>query len=522
MRPNPKSLALVGIGLILGLALAGILSLAGRGNDSSSAAAPAGSVWTCSMHPQIRMSRPGRCPICGMDLVPVRTEGATGTGGVGSSTHLTLSEHAKLMASVATVAVEERELQKEIRTVGKVELDETRVRNISARVAGRIDEVYANFPGIVVKVGDHLVRIYSPDLFATQQELLLSLRREKEPAAAAGPNLDQSLAASARERLRLWGLTEEQLDALVRTGKPQTYVTVYAPLGGTVIQKEIREGQYVEPGASLYTIADLTHVWLIIDVYESEISWVRFGQSVQVTLESEPARSFGGTVAFIEPVLNESTRTIRVRVVLRNEEGRFKPGMYAQALLRIGILPGGKPAPTGLEGRYACPMHPNVVADGPGDCTVCGMPLEKVPGEPAPEGSGAPRTLAVPVEAVLTTGRRSLVYVEVKAGQYQLVEPKLGPRAGDYYPVIEGLEKGQRVVTRGSFLIDSQFQISGMPSLLYPEGISGGGVGHAGHQGPGAQEGGAKPAVEKPQRPEGHENHDDSKAPQGPEGHKDD
>ena len=519
MRLKLSSLALLGIGIVTGLALAavlhGVFGLAGK--DTGSAATPAGAVWTCSMHPQIRMTRPGRCPICGMDLVPVQAEGTTGGGAGGPSTqHLTLSDHAKLMASVATVAIEERELFKEIRTVGKVELDETRVRHISARVAGRVDEVYANFPGIVVKEGDHLVRIYSPDLLSTQQELLLSLRREKEAAATAGPKLDLGLAASARDRLRLWGLTDAQLDELVRSGKPQTHVTVYAPLGGTVVQKDIREGQYVEPGDSLFTIADLTHVWLVMEVYESEISWVRFGQSVQVTIESEPARSFGGTVAFIEPVLNDATRTIRVRVVLGNEGGRFKPGMYAQAHLRIGILPGGKPAPTGLEGKYACPMHPNVVADEAGKCSVCGMPLEKVPGEPMPAGAGAAvaRTLAAPAEAVLTTGRRSLVYVEVEPGKYRLVEPRLGPRAGDYYPVIAGLEKGQRVVARGSFLLDSQFQISGKPSLLYPEGISGGGVGHAGHQGPGApaggaQEGGAKPPGEKPQGHEGHEGHKD-------------
>lgn len=514
MRLNRSSLALLGIGIVMGLAAAAVIYgvFGPSGKESDSAATPAGAVWTCSMHPQIRMSRPGLCPICGMDLVPVQAEGARDAGTAGSAQHLTLSDHAKLMASVSTVMVEERELFKEIQTVGKVELDETRVRHISARVAGRVDEVYANFPGIVVKEGDHLVRIYSPDLFATQQELLLSLRREKEPAQALGPRFDQSLAASARERLRLWGLTDQQLDELVRTGKPQTHVTVYAPLGGTVVQKDIREGQYVEQGGSLYTIADLTHVWLIIDVYESEISWVRFGQSVKVTLESEPARSYGGTVAFIEPVLNESTRTIRVRVVLKNEEGRFKPGMYAQALLRVGILPGGNPAPTGLEGKYACPMHPYVVADEGRECSVCGMPLEKVPGEPTPPGSAALRTLALPTEAVLATGRRSLVYVEVEPGRYRLVEPKLGPRAGDYYPVIEGVENGQRVVTRGSFLLDSQFQISGKPSLLYPEGISGGGVGHAGHQAAGTEDGGGKPPVEKPSGHEGHEGHKDTES----------
>lgn len=443
---------------------------------------PPGTVWTCSMHPQIRMARPGRCPICGMDLVSVQPGGATGEDHAAhAKEHLTLGEHARRMASVETVPIEERELFKEIRTVGQVDFDETRVKQIAARVDGRVDEVFANFPGIVVKEGDHLVSIFSPDLLSSQEELVLSLRSEKE-REAAGAAPDRTLAASARERLRLWGLTEEQLDDLARTGKARTHVTVYAPLGGTVVRKDIREGQYVKQGDSLYTIADLTHVWLIVEVYEYDLSWVRFGQAVQVTLESEPAASLTGSVGFIEPVLNDATRTVRVRVILKNEGGKLLPGMYAQALIRVPILPDGTPGPTGLEGKHACPMHPYITSDGPGDCSVCRMPLELVPGR-KDAAKGPFKVLAVPAEAVLTTGRRWLVYVEERPGEYRLTEPKLGPRAGDFYPVLSGLSAGQRVVARGNFLLDSQFQITGKPSLLYPEGV-GGGTGHSGHGAP--------------------------------------
>ena len=262
-----------------------------------------------------------------------------------------------------------------------------------------------------------------------------------------------------------------------------------------MIEKNIRPGQYVKEGDALYTIADLSRVWLVLEVYESELSWVRVGQSVQVTMESDPHQPLTGTVAFVEPVLTNASRTVRVRVIVENQDSRLKPGMYAQALMRVPILPGGQPAPTGLEGKYVCPMHPYEVSDQPDLCQQCKMPLELVPQGPevaapsqasaeftssAPSASasvGDPRqsskVLAVPAEAVLTTGQRQLVYVEKEPGKYQLVEPKLGPRAGDYYPVLSGLSEGDRVVTRGNFLLDSQYQITGRASLLYPGGSTG-------------------------------------------------
>jgi Cu(I)/Ag(I) efflux system membrane fusion protein len=439
-------------------------------------------VWTCSMHPQIRMSEPGRCPICGMELVPIEATRAAGTQGQHFDNHLELSEHARQMACVETVAIEDRKLFKEIRTVGKVDFDETRVAHIAAWVDGRVDEVFANFPGTPVKLGDHLVKIYSADLVTGQQEFLISHRHEQAPGTTGGTDVRLSLYGATRERLRRLGMTDAQLDELARSGEAQTHVVVHAPIGGTVIEKNIRAGQYVKQGDSLFTIADLRDVWLILEVYEYELSWVRFGQTVEVTLESEPQSKFNGTVGFIEPLLNEATRTVRVRVILKNDAGKFKPGMFAQALIRVSITANGEPAPTGLEGKYACPMHPYIVSDVEEKCSVCQMPLDLVPGD-SDEGRSKtpPKVLAVPAEAVLTTGQRRLVYVEQQPGEYHMVEPKLGSRAGDYFPVLGGLEAGQRVVVRGNFLLDSQFQITGKPSLLYPEGIAGGGTGHAGH-----------------------------------------
>jgi Cu(I)/Ag(I) efflux system membrane fusion protein len=472
--------------------------MAGDHRRDAGATAPSGPAdsesgvkwWTCSMHPQIRMDHPDKCPLCGMDLEPVKS--TAGGDQSEQADQLTLSEHARAMARVATSLVTRRQLFKEIRTVGRVELDETSVAKISARVDGRVDEVFANFPGTPVREGEHLVSIYSPDLVSTQEEFLINYRREEEQRRAGRALPGLPLSASSQRRLQLWGITAEQLDELARTGKVQTHLTVYAPIGGTVMEKNIRAGQYVKQGDVLYTIADLRQVWLILEIYESELSWVRFGQSVHVALESQPTQTVTGTVGFIEPLLNEATRTVRVRVILPNRKGDFKPGMYAQASLRIPIMPDGGPAPTGLEGKYVCPMHPYVVAEGPGECNVCRMPLERVPqpqvaaqqvGAPLASPDGQPPTvLAVAADAVLTTGRRQLVYVERQPGQYEMVEPKLGPRAGDFYPVLGGLSDGDRVVTGGSFLLDSQFQISGKPSLLYPTGVVGGEAGDAGPQ----------------------------------------
>ena len=461
--------------LVIGLILAVQFLSAnwGSGKDSANAG-----IWTCSMHPQVRMNHPGKCPFCGMDLVPVESERPTITQDTSSTDpHVFLDPHARRMAGVETTEVALRPLQKEIRTVGKIDFDETSMAQITARIAGRIDEVFASFPGTIVKQGDHLVSLYSPDLLSTQTELLNAYRR----SSGQSGGLDNSLVTSARRRLELWGVTSAQIEELLRTGKPQTHVVVYAPRGGTIVQKNVRAGQYVNVGDQLYTIADLSHVWLVIDIYEADLIWVRFGQTVEVVLESNPSERFTGMVGFVEPVVNEQTRTVRVRVILTNAGDVFKPGMYAQALLRVPLQSDGSPAPTGVEGKYACPMHPYIIGAGPDNCSVCGMPLERVPGKPMKFTAEKAKVLSIPVSAVLSTGTRQLVYVERKPGVYHPVQPRLGPRAGEYYPVIEGLKPGERVVTRGNFLIDSQFQIAGKPSLLYPEGLTGGASGHAGH-----------------------------------------
>jgi Cu(I)/Ag(I) efflux system membrane fusion protein len=269
-----------------------------------------------------------------------------------------------------------------------------------------------------------------------------------------------------------------------------------------VIEKNIREQQYVKAGDMLYRIAELDPIWLYLDIYEYDLGWVRYGQQVEVAVEAYPGQMFRGTVVFIDPFLNDTTRTVKVRVNLKNPDRKLKPAMYASATIHVRLQPDGTPQPTGLEGKFICPMHPEVVQDQPGRCRICGMDLEKVPdlfpGQPGitgasrgPESSDAVQVLAVRKSAVLDTGRRQVTYRQRKDGAYELVEIKLGPLAEakdesgkvvSYYPVLSGLEPGDRVVVQGGFLLDSQRQIEGMPSLLYAEGRSTASL-HAGHGG---------------------------------------
>jgi Cu(I)/Ag(I) efflux system membrane fusion protein len=248
----------------------------------------------------------------------------------------------------------------------------------------------------------------------------------------------------------------------------------------------------VKPGELLYRLANLESVWVYLDIYESELPWVQYGQMVETESEAIPGRSFSGRVWFISPVLNEETRTVKVLLNINNTERKHKPGMYVSAVILAELLSDGQPAPTGVEGQWSCPMHPLVVLPQAGHCPICKMELVQIPGTPTgakPESEHL--LLAVPVSAVLDSGVRKLVYVEKAQGQFVPVEIVTGPRTDDSYPVLSGLNEGDKVAVRGNFLLDSQFQIRGLPSLFYPKGQAAA----AGHQHGGATPpaGGVKP-----------------------------
>lgn len=482
-----RRLLLVGLCVVAGTIGAIVLAVEMLPEGPLQSGDPA-EVWTCSMHPQIRLPAPGRCPICGMALIRISDLAAA-------------ARDLRNRAGLETETIQFRELGKEVRTVGKLDFSERQVELITARFPGRVDRLYVDFTGIKVKKNDHLVELYSPDLYTAQSELIHALQAveasQKGSQRLPDRFVERNLEA-AREKLGLLGLLPEQISEIEKNRRELAHVTVYAPLGGTVIEKNVRLGQYVKEGDPLYRIASLDPIWLYLDIYESDIGWIRFGQPARVTFEAFPGETFRGTVAFIAPFLDDATRTIRVRVNLKNPDERLKPQMYATAVVHVALRADGLPQATGLEGKYVCPMHPEIVQVAPGKCSICEMPLEQVPElpqiVPRPQGPGAApsqsRGLAIPVSAVLDTGRRQIAYRLTSDGAYELVELKLGPRAvwtdaagrnRDYFVVLDGLAVGDQVVVQGGFLLDSQRQIEGMPSLLYPVGQTGEMIGHAGH-----------------------------------------
>ncbi|MCI0651916.1 MAG: efflux RND transporter periplasmic adaptor subunit [Planctomycetes bacterium] len=478
-------------------------------NASSANLDASAQVFTCSMHPQVRLDRPGNCPICAMPLIL-----ATGDDSGGSARPtLTLSSHAVAMAGVETVAVTFRELRHELRAVGKIQYNEPSLATVTARVDGYAERLFVNVTGVDIKAGDHLLEAYSPDLFVAQQELLIALQDPN-----GGPLVD-----AARLKLLRWGLTQEQIGHLVDSRKFADRVTFYSPIAGTVIEKTIVENSAFKAGDVLYRVANLDTVWAYLDIYEFDLPWIRYGQAVRLETEAHPGQIFEGMVTFVEPVLNDETRTVRVPIHIENANHALKPGMFVSAVISAELGPDGRAAATGVEGKFACRMHPQILKDQAGICQQCGMELAVIPGSttdamskaayacpmkceagkvygapgncpvcqmalesnaPVSTGSGL---LAIPVSAVLDSGTRSIVYVDRGMGSYEAREVTLGPRCDEYIPVLRGLIAGERVVTQGGFLIDSQFQITGHPSLFYPGGLHAA-MGHV-HEGAGSENG---------------------------------
>lgn len=444
---------------------------------------PTAEVWTCSMHPHIQRDGPGQCPICGMNLIPVRHE--TSSMAAQEPRQITLSPAQKARLRIATVPVERRYPTAEIRLVGKVTYDETRLAYITAWVPGRIDDLFVDYTGLTVKEGDHMVELYSPELLSAQEELLQALRGMADISKSTVASVRRSAAGTvdaAREKLRLWGLSADQIADVERSGKASEKVTIYSPASGVVIHRNAQEGMYVETGTRIFTVADLDEVWVQLDAYESDLQWLRYGQTVHFTTEAYPGEQFTGVVSFIDPVLDSQTRTVNVRVNVDNKDGRLKPEMFVRAKVAAQLARHGRVFDPNLIGKWVSPMHPEIIKNAPGQCDICGMNL--VPAETLGYSSvsdvdhGAP--LVIPATAPLLTGKRAIVYVEQTGTDrptYIGREVVLGPRAGDSYVVESGLSEGDLVVVSGNFKIDSALQIQAKPSMMTPEG-GGSGGGH--------------------------------------------
>lgn len=433
------------------------------------AVAKEATIWTCSMHPQIRQQEPGLCPLCNMDLIPA----VTGSAG---PRVIEFTEDSKKLMQIQTTPVERRFVQAKIRMVGKIDFDETRVKNITAWTPGRIDRLYVDYTGIQVNKGDHMVYLYSPQLLSAQSELLQAVKAAQNVRKRKGSELiNKSIFATleaSRGKLRLLGLNKEQIKQIEESEKPVDHLTIFAPIGGIVIEKFVSEGMYVQTGTKIYTVADLSKLWVKLDAYESDMMWIRYGQQVEFSTEAYPGEVFEGMISFIDPVLDARTRTVKLRVNVDNTLGKLKPGMFVRAIVRPKVAQSGMVMDEKLAGKWICSMHPDIVKDEPGTCDICQMDLVTSESMGFVKLDSSEPPLIIPASAPLITGKRAVVYVQLPNTEkptYEGREIVLGPRAGDYYIVKSGLEVGEVVVTNGNFKIDSALQLQAKPSMMSME-----------------------------------------------------
>ncbi len=415
-------------------------------------------VWTCSMHPQIRMTRPGKCPLCHMDLIPLR-ESPKKSADAAEAT-LSLSPYAEKLAGIRTTKAERKFVAHELLLNGKLDYDESSIADIALRFPGRIDKLYVNYTGVVIRRGDHIAEVFSPELAVMQNEYLTELKSSRTGALE-----------SVMDKMRQWGFSPEQIDEIGKRGKVSNLLTVNSPIDGTVIEKHVVEGGYFDKEEQLFRIADLSRLWLVLDVYEMDLPFLHYGQEVEFRADALPGETLRGIVSYIGPELNPATRTVPVRVNLKNLDGKLKPGMFVRATVHAVLDETGKVIDDRLSGKWISPMHPEIIRDQQGACDICGMAL--VPAESLGY-SGVPKAerkapLVIPSTAPLLTGKRAIVYVRTAPGSYTARKVELGPKTGEFYPVLDGIVEGEDVVTVGNMKIDGAMQISGLPSMTSSE-----------------------------------------------------
>ncbi len=387
---------------------------AGTGAKEGRQAVLGSTQYTCPMHPFILKDKPGACPVCGMTLVPLKkAEGEKPKEKeMEMLEHVSLSPTQMVMANVATVKVDRQPAAKEINAVGIVAYDQARQAKVTAWVAGRIERLHVNTVGAYVSKGRPVAEVYSPDLVSAQQEYLLALKSREQFRNSPIQSISQGgegLVASARQRLKLLGVKDHQIAALEKDGQPNIRLSIYTPLSGIVIEKIALEGQYVNVGDPLFNIADLSRVWVEVEVYESDFPFIRIGQKVDIISQSYPGKTFTGRVTFIYPFLDPKTRTVKVRVEIANPGLKLKPDMFVNASIKV--------------------------------------PLGDV--------------LMVPVSAVMDNGKRQVVWVEIKPGMFAPRDVKVGARVGDNVQILSGLMRGDKVAASGGYLIDSEAQLKG-------------------------------------------------------------
>ncbi len=368
-------------------------------------------IWTCSMHPQIRQNEPGDCPICGMDLIPLENDDNQELDPMAIS----MSPTAMQLASVSTAIVGTTAPVKSVRLNGKIQEDERLVFSQTSHIPGRIEQLKVNFTGEYVRKGQVIASLYSPELVTAQEELF-----EAQKIKATQPALYQS----AREKLKNWKLSEAQIEEILEEGETKEQFPIVADVSGYVISKNVNLGDYIRKGEAIYEIADLSKVWVLFDVYESDLAWIKKGDKVNFTVASLPGQEFNGTISFLDPVIDPRTRVAKARVEATNKGNTLKPEMFASGVVQAA-----------LENKA--------------------------------------NTLIVPKSAVMWTGERSVVYVKTPSDNgmhFMMREVVLGPEMGEGFIIKQGLEPGEEIAVHGTFSIDAAAQLAGKPSMMNPEG----------------------------------------------------
>jgi Cu(I)/Ag(I) efflux system membrane fusion protein len=368
-------------------------------------------IWTCAMHPQIRMTAPGKCPICGMDLIPLVQSSTTSV----DPDAIHLSKDAAQLANVLTTSVTKQKPVKQVRLYGKVQADERLFQSQTSHVPGRIERLNVNFTGESVAIGQVLAEIYSPELITAQQELLETVKTKQ---------LQPELYEASKEKLRQWKLSDDQIAKIENSGVVQNNFEVLSNSSGTVTARRVNNGDHVSEGTVLFDIADLSKVWIMFDAYESDLQFLHVGEKLSFKIQALPGTDFIGSIIFIDPVIDPVTRVAKIRVETENHSGKLKPEMFA----------------TGIVSSTLSEFSEDVI---------------------------------IPKSAVLWTGKRSVVYVKQSGSEepvFKMREVELGPMLGESYVITSGLSEGEEIVTSGTFSIDAAAQLEGKPSMMNPMG----------------------------------------------------
>jgi membrane fusion protein, copper/silver efflux system len=384
---------------------------------------PVTKLWTCSMHPQIKMEEPGNCPICGMELIPL--EGSGDSSENIASNEIVMTPEAVQLANIQTSIVTKSNANKEIRLLGKVKPDERKLYSQVSHIPGRIERLYINFTGEKVFRGQKMVRVYSPDLITAQKELFEAIRSK---------DIYPQLYTASRNKLKLWKLTDKQINAIESSGVVSEQLDIYSDHSGYVMKRNVELGDYIIAGSNLFEIANLSSVWVMFEAYEADIPWIHINDMVEFTIQAIPGKTYKGKITYVDPFVSSNTRVAKVRVELKNPSNKLLPEMYASGIIKANLID---------------------IKDA----------------------------IMIPKSAVLWTGKRAVVYVKVPHEEtisFVYREIILGEDLGDFYIVKNGLDEGEIVATNGVFRIDASAQLLGQKSMMNPEGAKMTTGGHAG------------------------------------------